>query len=138
MSTYAKPIPIPSATTEFFWDGCKQHQLLLQQCTSCSAFRFPPSPICPECLSTGSKIEEVSGQGTVHTFGVYHRLYHPGFKEEIPYVVGIIELDEGPRLLSNVIDSDPKDVYCGMPVHDVFEEITEDSTLYKFAPAPSS
>ena len=135
MTTYNKPIPVPSPSTEFFWTGVKEHQLLLQQCDKCSAYRFPPSPICPECLSSDYTVKPVSGKGTVFTFGVYHRLYNPAFEEDLPYTVGMIELEEGPRLVSNVVGIAPDDVYCGMPVEVTFDDITDDATLYKFKPA---
>ncbi|MDE2836258.1 MAG: Zn-ribbon domain-containing OB-fold protein [Chloroflexota bacterium] len=134
MADYAKPVPAPSTSTRFFWEGCRAHQLVLQRCSSCDAFRFPPSVICPECLSTDWEVAPLSGRGTVHTFGVYHRLYHKAFEPELPYVVGIIELEEGPRLLSNVVGCRPEDVYCGMSVRVVFEDITDEATLYKFEP----
>ena len=135
MSGYEKPVPVPSAATEFFWQGCKEHRLRLQRCDACGAFRFPPGPLCPECLSTDWHVADLSGRASLYTFGVYHRMYHPGFKADLPYVVGIIELEEGPRLLSNVIGCAPGDVRCGMPLKVVFEDVTEAVTLYKFAPA---
>lgn len=137
-SAYTKPIPTPSTATRFFWDACKEHRLVLQQCGSCSAFRFPPSVVCPECLSTDWEPAPLSGRGVVHTFGVYHRLYHKAFEPDLPYVIGIIELEEGPRLVSNVVGCPSEDVYCGMPVRVVFEDITEDATLYKFEPESPS
>ena len=135
MTTYNKPIPVPSPSTEFFWTGVKEHQLLLQQCDKCSAYRFPPSPICPECLSSDYTVKPVSGKGTVFTFGVYHRLYSPAFEEDLPYTVGMIELEEGPRLVSNVVGIAPGDVYCGMPVVVTYDDIPDDATHYKFKPA---
>jgi uncharacterized OB-fold protein len=134
MSDYAKPIPTPSEDSRPYWEATKNHQLKLQQCLVCGAFRFPPGEVCPECTSEAYEWKPVSGKAKVFSFVVYHRAYHPGFKEELPYVVAVIELDEGPRMLSNVIGCKPEDVRCDMPVEVAFEDITDEVALPKFRP----
>ncbi len=135
MSDYAKPIPTPSEDSRPYWEAAKNHQLKLQQCRACNAFRFPPAEVCSECTSDAYDWNPVSGKGRVFSFVIYHRAYHPGFQGEIPYVVGVIELDEGPRMLSNVVGCKPEEVRCDMPVEVAFEDITDEMSLPKFQPA---
>ena len=133
--TYAKPLPTPSQDSQPYWDACRQHALALQQCDACGAFRFPPSPLCPECWGRASTWRTLSGRGRVYSFVTYRRLYHPGFADDLPYVVAVIALDEGPRLISNVIDCRPEDVRCDMPVEVVFRDATDRIALPLFRPA---
>jgi len=135
MSDYAKPIPTPSEDSVPYWEATKKHKLKVQKCRDCPSFWFPPAEVCSECTSDAYDWTAVSGKGRVFSFVIYHRAYHPGFKEELPYVVAVIELDEGPRMLSNVIGCKPEEVRCDMPVEVVFEDITDEVTLPKFRPA---
>lgn len=132
MSEYSKPIPTPSEDSAPFWKAARDHEMKLQKCRDCGAFRFPPAAVCAECTSDAYDWTPVSGKGKVFSFVIFHRAYHPGFKGELPYVVGCIELDEGPRMLSNVIGCKPEDVRCDMPVEVSFEDISEDISLPKF------
>jgi hypothetical protein len=75
-----------------------------------------------------------SGRGRIYSFGVYHRVYHQGFRNDVPYVVVVVQLDEGPRLVSNLVNCAPEELKCDMPVEVIFEDVTEDTTLYKFRP----
>lgn len=133
--TYNKPLPVPAPESEPFWAAAKEHRLSVQKCRACGHLRFPPAAHCPECLSADHDWVEVSGRGRVFSFVTFQRLYNKGWEGEIPYVVALIELDEGPRLLSNVIGIEPAEVACDMPVKVVFDDVTEDVTLPKFAPA---
>jgi uncharacterized protein len=132
MSHAVKPAPRASAESLPFWEGVKEKKLLLQHCRSCNQFWFPPSARCRHCLSADFAWEESSGQGRIYTFVVYHRLYHPGFEDELPYVVAIIELDEGPKLLSNIVRAPWEDVRCDLPVRLVFENDGRNPLLPKF------
>lgn len=134
MSGYAKPLPISSPESQPFWEGCRRHELLLQRCPQCQAFWFPPSMLCPECLGTVWEWTKTSGRGSVYSFVVFHRIYHTGFANEIPYVVAVVELEEGPHLISNLIGCDPHAVHCEMHVEVVFEDVSEAVTLPKFRP----
>ena len=133
--SYAKPLPTPSHESQPYWDSCRQHALALQKCAGCGAFRFPPGPICPECWGRSFAWQPVSGRGTVYSFCVYRRLYHPGFAADMPYVLAVITLEEGPRLLSNVIGCAPEAVRCDMPVELVYRDATDAITLPLFRPA---
>ena len=132
---YTKPLPVPAPESVPFWDAAKQHKLEIQKCNACGHFWFPPATHCPECLSADHAWVEVSGKGRVFSFVTFQRLYNKGWEGEIPYVVALIELDEGPRLLSNLTGVAPDDVTCDMPVKAVFDDVTDDVTLPKFAPA---
>ena len=138
MSEYTKPLPVPSAESGPFWEGCRRHELLLQRCAGCRSFWFPPSVLCPECLGTDWRWVPAGGRGRIHSFVVFHRVYHPGFAGEVPYVVAVVELEEGPRLTSNVVGCEARAVRSGMPVEVVFEDVTEAVTLPKFRPLTAS
>ena len=134
MSEYAKPLPFPTVESEPFWEGCKRHELLLPQCRQCSKYWFPPGSTCPNCWSAEWDWRKASGRGTIYSFGVYHRAYHPGFEDEIPYVFAIVQLEEGPRLISNVMHEPSAKLQCDTPVEVVFDDVTDEVTLYKFKP----
>jgi uncharacterized protein len=131
---YLKPLPRSTPESAPFWEACQRHSLELQQCSACRRFWFPPSNRCPHCLSDEWQWSPVSGKGEVFTFTVFHRAYHKGFTDEIPYAVAVVELEEGPRLVSNIVGCSPDDVKVGMPVSVIFEDVTEDTTLFKFQP----
>lgn len=130
-----KPVPRPAPESVPYWQGAKQHKLLIPHCKSCNHYWFPPSQRCPNCLSADFAWAEVSGRGKVYSFVVFHRVFHPAFEGEVPYVVALIELEEGPRLLSNVIGIPPEDVRCEMKVKVTFDDVTADATVPKFTPA---
>lgn len=134
MADYAKPIPVPSLESKPYWDGLKGHRLLMQRCEDCGKSWFPPSLLCPHCTSERFAWSELSGNGKVFSYVVYHRVYHPGFTKEVPYTVAVIELDEGPRMISNVVGIPPDQVACDMRVKIVYDDITESVTIPKFAP----
>jgi uncharacterized OB-fold protein len=134
MSTYTKPIPRPAPESLPYWQAAQEHILKVPKCDDCAHYWFPPSLSCPECLSTKVTWTEVSGRGKIFSFVVYDRVYRPAFEADVPYIVGLIELDEGPRILSNVIGITPEDVRCEMAVNVVFDDITDEVSLPKFTP----
>jgi uncharacterized OB-fold protein len=132
MSDYQKPIPAITPNLAPFFEGAKHHQLVLQKCTACGTYRFPPRELCSSCLSNQSTWERVSGNGEVFSFTVMHQVYHPGFAGEVPYAVVLVELAEGPRITSNLVGVPPHEIRIGMPVKAVFEDLSEEVTLPKF------
>ena len=130
-----KPSPRPSAESLAFWEAAKRKQLLLQKCRACGRFWFPPSARCHHCLSPDHEWCEVSGEGRIYSFVTYHRLYHPAFEKDLPYVVAIVELAEGPRLLTNIVGTPWHDVRCDLPVRVVFEDDPSGFAIPKFAPS---
>ena len=116
-------ITVDSDATEF-WDRIRERNLSLQRCTQCSTVRYPPRHRCPACLNDGTEWIPVAGTGTVYTFVVYERAFKPELKEHLPYVAALIELEEGVRMWSNIMGmDDPYDVYIGMPVSLIYEEV---------------
>lgn len=128
------PLPKINADNRFFWEGCTKHELRFQQCSDCGHVRWPPSDRCPRCLATGTSGLISKGIGRVYTFAVYHTAFHPGFKADLPYTVAVVALDEGPRLLSNIVGCAPDSVTCDMPVEVVWEDVDEEIALPKFRP----
>ena len=124
--------PSVSPDTAFFWDGLKEHRLLIQRCASCGLLRHPPRPMCPACNSLDWDTVESSGRGTVHSFVMPQ---HPKFPfMDYPYIVALIDLAEGVRIISNLIDIDPDDALIDMPVEVCFTEFAEDFVLHQFRP----
>ncbi len=136
MGDYLKPIPVPSEDSRPYWAATKRHELCLQRCQECGAFRLPPAPLCPECTALGGEWTKVSGRGKVYSFVIFHRAYHKAFEKDLPYAVAVIELAEGSRLLSNIVGIAPDRIRCDMPVEVTFEDITPDTTLPMFRPIP--
>jgi len=135
MTDYAKPIPAITPEMRPFFAAAKRHELCVQRCTACGAHRFPARALCSECLSTDAEWVPVSGRGEIFSFNVMHQVYHPGFAVEVPYAVVIVKLAEGVKMLSNLVGVAPHDIRIGMPVQVVFEDISDEVTLPKFAPA---
>jgi uncharacterized OB-fold protein len=119
--------------TEFFWNGLREHKLLLQRCEGCGTVRHPPRPMCPRCNSLEWDTVEASGRGTVYSHIVPRHPRFP-FMEE-PFVVALVELDEGVRLVSNLCDVDPASITPGLDVEVFFAEFDGDLVLHQFRPA---
>jgi uncharacterized OB-fold protein len=131
---YGKPLPRVTRLSRPFWEGAKRHQLLLLHCNACGKVWFPASSRCPNCLSADVDWKPASGRGRVWSWIVMWQRYFPAFEGEIPYNVAYVELDEGPKLMTNVIDVAPDDIRCDMPVEVVFDDVTEEISLPKFRP----
>jgi uncharacterized OB-fold protein len=131
---YKKPLPIPDSDSEEFWEGCKRHELLIQRCEQCNSYRYPPRSICPKCFSMNTKWEKASGRGEVYTFSVVRVPPAPEWEPDIPYTIGVIQLDEGVRMVSNIVGCRPEDIQIGMKVEVVFDDVTDKSTIPKFKP----
>ena len=131
---YKKPLPRIDEESKGFWEACQRHELYVQQCGACGAYRHYPRAVCPACLSSDTRWVQSSGRGTVYTFTVTYQNLAPGFRESLPYVLAYVELDEGVRLLTNIIGCAPEAVTIGMPVEVTFEDVTPEVTLPKFRP----
>jgi uncharacterized OB-fold protein/acyl dehydratase len=130
-----RPRPAITQDNAFFFEGTKQHKLLIQRCVSCGRLRHPPGPMCPKCRSLGWDTLEASGRGVVYSFVVNHHPQVAAF--DYPLVVALIELEEGTRLVSNITDVDPSAVRVGMPVEVEFVAFDDDLTLPLFHPVTS-
>lgn len=109
---WVKPIPYVDAVTKPFWDATLEGRLTFQQCPGCGHRQFYPRAACTACGAT-PELVDAAGTGTVHTFTVIRQFGGPGFKDELPYVVAVIELDEGVAMMGNVTDVDPEAVRIG-------------------------
>ena len=134
MSEYLKPIPVPSEDSQPFWATAKKHELCLQRCGTCGSFRFPPAPVCPECTALGGEWTKLKGRGKVFSFVVFHRAFHKSFEKDVPYAVALVELEEGLRLITNIVGVALDQLRCDMPVEVVFEDVSPECTLPKFKP----
>lgn len=132
--TVPMPLPVPSVETEPFWAAVQERRLLMPRCDACGSVSFPPTVACRACGGTAFTWTEMSGRGTVFSFVVYHRVYHPAFKDKVPYVLAVIALEEGPRIASNVIGIPPSEVVCELPVQVVYEEVRDGFLIPKFTP----
>lgn len=129
-----KPLPGKDELHKPFWEANRRHELVLQHCRKCCNYRYPPGLICPECGAEELEWLRVSGKGIIYSWTVFHRIYHPAFVNEVPYAVVAVELEEGPRMISNLVDCALKDIEIGMAVEVVFEDVTEEISLPKFRP----
>jgi uncharacterized protein len=125
--------PTVSPDTEFFWTGLRNHELLIQRCAECGTLRNPPRPMCPHCQSLDWDTVASSGRGTVYSYVMPH--YPPLPFLEYPYVVVLVELAEGIRLVSNLVGIEPQHIEVGMPVEVCFESFDGDLVLHQFRPA---
>ncbi|GAA2594891.1 MULTISPECIES: bifunctional MaoC family dehydratase N-terminal/OB-fold nucleic acid binding domain-containing protein [Streptomyces] len=130
-----RPRPAINRDNAFFFDGARQHRLLVQRCAACSALRHPPGPCCPECNSLEWDTVEASGHGHVYSYVVNHHPRHPAF--DFPLLVAVVELAEGTRLITNLTGVAPDDVAIGMPVVLDWLDADPDLTLPVFRPAPT-
>ena len=116
------PSPIVNADSAPYWDGARENKLLLQRCADCGTLRFFPRYLCTECGSENTDWVEAAGRGTVHSFTVVHRAAFPEFQARTPYVVALIDLEEGPRMMTNIVGDDALDVEFGDTVTVEFED----------------
>ena len=138
MSDHAGPLPVPTPETRRYWEAARRHQLELPRCRRCGHPFFYPRASCPRCLSGDLEWVAASGRGTLHTFTVVYRGAR-AFPLGTPYVIAIVELAEGPRLMTNLVDvePDPARLRIGMPVEVVFADVSADVALPRFRPAPA-
>jgi len=132
MTQTQKLLPIPDLDTKDFWDGCRHHYILVQRCRNCGTFRYYPRPMCHNCNSMDTEWVRATGKGKIYSWTVTTHQFHPNFKP--PYIIAIVELEEGIRMTSNIMDCDPEELWIGMPVEVIFDDITSKITLPKFKP----
>ena len=128
----AKPVPEPTSETQPYWDGCKNHELRIQKCAACGHFQFYPRIYCTKCMSDQVEWVTASGRGKILSYTAVYRPVTKAFAEDVPYVVALITLDEGPQMMSNVVGCPPEKVKIGMSVEVTFEDWTEDISVAKF------
>ena len=134
---YAKPLPTIDAGSRPFWDATKEHRLSIPKCRDCGQHHFYPRELCPHCHSDALDWVDVSGKGEVYSFTIARKPAGPVYADDVPYIIAMITLNEGPRMLTNLIVDDVEAVRIGDRVAVRFEDVTNEVTLPKFAPDPS-
>jgi hypothetical protein len=137
MTNASRPLPRPTPETQHFWDGTKHGELRLQRCNECDHIYFPPRPFCPACSSRAVKVFKASGRGRLLSYVINYRP-HPAWQG--PYAIAIVELNEGPRMMSNIVgcDQTPEALQLDMPLTVKFEQCTEEIFLPLFMPTGST
>ena len=132
-----RPVPLPDNVSRPYWEAAGRGELLYQECPQCGQRQLYPRALCTSCAGT-PEWRTASGRGSVYTFTVIRQNWAEPFREMLPYVVAMVELAEGPRLMSNVTDCAPEDVHVGMPVEAWFLPVEEGVALPQFRPARSA
>lgn len=129
---YDKPLPVIDSESRPYWDALKQHRLTLKRCQDCGKHHFYPRALCPHCHSDAVEWVEARGTGTIYSFTIARRPAGPAFKADTPYVVAVVELDEGARMMSNIVTDKVDAVRIGQHVTVQYEDVTDEVTLPKF------
>ena len=134
MSHHGKPLPVPDIDSAPYWEGCRQHRLIIQRCTECGHSRFPPTGMCPHCRSVNFEWITALGRGRLYSWIVVrHPVPREIYANDVPYVVALVDLEEGVRISTNMIC--PPDALMGdMPVEVFFDDVSPELTLPKFRP----
>ncbi len=134
---YNKPIPVPQGESDVYWHKAKEHELWLRKCNSCDTAYFYPRDISPCCFSKDTDWIKASGKASLFTYGIVQRGPQLVFVDAVPFVTAIVELEEGPKMATNIVIDNPTfdNLQIGMDLEVVFEDITEELALPKFKPA---
>lgn len=136
--SFPRPLPSPNPLTEPYWKAAHQRELKLPRCEACAQFHFYPRSACPHCGSTALAWQAVSGKGEVYSYTVVHRAPSKGFDEQVPYVVAVVALAEGPHLMTRLTQAQPGAVRIGLRVQVEFEQQDDETTLPVFRPTGES
>jgi uncharacterized OB-fold protein len=128
-------LPTPDFETAPFWDGCKHGRFLIRHCNACGRDHYYPRPFCPTCWSDDVEWKQASGRATLYTYSIVHVNDLPPFGERVPYVAAIVELEEGPRVMTNVEGVEHDALRVGMPLVVDYKPISDDITIAIFRPA---
>ena len=129
MSAPRFDLPSTDMETQPFWDGCREGRFLVKHCNACGRDHFYPRPFCPTCWSDDVEWKQATGRGTVYTYSVVHVNDLPPFNERVPYVAAVVELDEGPRVMTNIEGLPFDDLRVGQAVEVDFKAISEEITI---------
>jgi uncharacterized OB-fold protein len=133
---YEKPLPVVTTLTKPFWDYCSQHELRMQYCKDCNEWVWYPKALCPSCgKRTGIEWRQMSGKGKVYSFTIIRQVVDnsPAFNKDLPFAVGVIELEEGPRIYSNLTGANPEEISIGNDATVYFEDVAPGISLPKFS-----
>ncbi|WP_127806015.1 Zn-ribbon domain-containing OB-fold protein [Hydrogenophaga sp. NH-16] len=129
---YDKPLPVIDGESRPYWDTLKRHRLTIKRCTACGKHHFYPRALCPHCHSDAVEWVDACGTGTIYSFTIARRPAGPAFKADTPYVVAVIDLDEGARMMTNIVTDDVEAVRIGQRVTVQYDDVTDEVTLPKF------
>ena len=134
--SYKKPIPVPQGESDYYWEKAKEEELWLRKCNECQEAYFYPRDISPCCFSKDTSWIQASGRAKLFTYGIVHRAPHAGFVDDVPFVTAIVQLEEGPKMATNIVmdDPTPEKLQIDMALEVVFDSITDEITLPKFKP----
>lgn len=138
MDASTRPLPEPTDLTLPFWQAAKAGRLDLQYCTDCAGFQFYPRPCCVRCGSTALQWRTSAGLGRIYTYTINHRAANPYMADKLPYAVVVVQLDEGPRMMGNLINTPLSEITIGLRVRTVFEPVSDDITLVHFEAEPAT
>jgi len=129
-------IPTPDLETQPFWDGCRERRFLIRHCNACDEDHFYPRPFCPKCWSDDVGWKQASGRATLYTYSIVHQNDLPPFNERVPYVAAVVDLEEGPRVMTNIEGVPFDDLRVDMPVVVDFKPLDDEITIAIFLAAP--
>jgi len=130
--SHPKPLPVVTEENRPFWEGCRQGKLLLQYCDQCQQHQFYPRLYCMHCGSSNVRWVSASGRGVIYSYTVIHQNKSPEFVQDTPYNVVVVQLAEGPRLMSTIVETDLAELRIDLPVTVVFDVVSEDIHLPRF------
>ena len=114
------------------WDAIERGELAVQRCTGCGLLRHYPQPLCPDCHDDAHEWQTLSGGGEIYSYTVSHRAFHPSWKDHVPYVIATVELDEGVRMVCDLLDVDPESVGIGRRVQVDFADLPGQGRMPRF------
>lgn len=129
-------LPSVDPDSEPFWTAAREHRLLISRCVTCATPFFYPRPFCPRCWSDDVEWFEASGRASVYTYSIVYQNDLPPFVGRVPYIAAVVELAEGPRMMTRVVDCEPEAIRVGMPVLVGFEEVDDEIVAPVFRPLP--
>ena len=115
-SSYQKPVPIPDEASQPFYDGAREHRLMIQQCATCGVVIWPAKSRCDNCMQPTVNWVQANGKATLYSFALMHQVYHPGFASEVPYIIAQVDLEEGLRILTNIVGCSAAIFRLGCPL----------------------
>jgi uncharacterized protein len=130
-----RPAPIVTEDSAFFWDAAAEQRLVAQQCGQCGRLRHPPRPMCPHCHSLAIDVIELSGRGSLYSYALLHHPRHPAF--DYPIIAALVDLEEGIRLVSDLVEIEPEAVHIGMPLEVLYVPTESGASIPVFQPAGS-
>lgn len=122
METAKLPQPVANADSLPYWNAARERRLVIRRCSACTRLHFMPRHLCPHCWSDQLEWVDAKGTGSVHSYTVIHRASDPAFAPLVPYALALVELDEGPRMMANIVGADALDVKIGDRVQVTFED----------------